>query len=63
MSATARVWSVLAVLYVAFFGWYTSLGGALDLWGIEGAEQWSMGGLVRYRSRRDLMEQVKPVAS
>ncbi len=31
--------------------------GALDLWGIEGAEQWSMGGLVRYRSRRDVLEQ------
>jgi hypothetical protein len=33
--------------------------GALDVWGIEGAEEWSMGGLVRYRSRRDVMEQVK----
>jgi hypothetical protein len=31
---------------------------ALDIWGIEGADEWSMGGLVRYRSRRDLMEQV-----
>lgn len=30
---------------------------AVDLWGIEGAEVWDMGGLVRYRSRRDLMEQ------
>jgi hypothetical protein len=30
---------------------------ALDLWGIEGAERWSTGALVRYRSRRDLMEQ------
>jgi len=29
---------------------------ALDLWGIEGAERWTMGGLVRYRSRRDLVE-------
>ena len=155
MSATTRIWSVLAFLYVAFFSWYTSFGGplepdeveayleilaersddpkalerwktfletdtgddfvmfnaielretplqiegvepgetsqqvlaryttpfmglalrnaahpvflgraasgALDLWGIEGAEQWSMGGLVRYRSRRDLMEQVERV--
>ena len=155
MSATTRIWSVLAVLYVAFFSWYTSFGGplepdeieayleilaersndpkalerwktfmetdtgddfvmfnaielretplqiegvepgetsqqvlaryttpfmglalrnaahpvflgraasgALDLWGIEGAEQWSMAGLVRYRSRRDLMEQVERV--
>jgi hypothetical protein len=29
---------------------------ALDLWGIEGAEQWTTGGLVRYRSRRDVVE-------
>ena len=30
--------------------------GAVDLWGIENAERWSMVGLVRYRSRRDLIE-------
>jgi len=30
---------------------------ALDLWGIEGASEWTNGGLVRYRSRRDLLEQ------
>jgi hypothetical protein len=30
---------------------------AIDLWGIPGAEQWTSGALVRYRSRRDLMEQ------
>lgn len=29
---------------------------ALDIWGIEGAERWDQGGLVRYRSRRDMME-------
>lgn len=29
---------------------------AIDLWGIEGAEDWSQFGMVRYRSRRDLME-------
>jgi len=29
---------------------------ALDSWGIEGGERWSMVGLVRYRSRRDLLE-------
>ena len=29
---------------------------ALDLWGIEGAEDWSQGALVRYRSRRDVIE-------
>jgi hypothetical protein len=32
------------------------VGGAVDLWGIEGAERWTMVGLVRYRSRRDLIE-------
>jgi len=32
--------------------------GAIDLWGIEGAREWTAGGLVRYRSRRDLLEQV-----
>ncbi len=31
---------------------------AIDLWGIEGAEHWSHGAVVRYRSRRDLMDQV-----
>jgi hypothetical protein len=31
---------------------------ALDLWGIEGAESWTTGGVVRYRSRRDIMEQI-----
>ena len=30
---------------------------ARDIWGIEGADEGSSGGLVRYRSRRDLMEQ------
>jgi hypothetical protein len=29
---------------------------ALDVWGIEGGERWSMAGLMRYRSRRDLVE-------
>jgi hypothetical protein len=29
---------------------------ALDVWGIENGERWSMVGLVRYRSRRDIME-------
>lgn len=31
---------------------------ALDTWGIAGAEEWTDGGLVRYRSRRDLLEQI-----
>jgi hypothetical protein len=29
---------------------------ALDLWGVEGAADWSLVGLVRYRSRRDMIE-------
>ena len=29
---------------------------ALDVWGIEGADRWSQAALMRYRSRRDLME-------
>ena len=29
---------------------------ALDYWGIEDGERWSMVGLVRYRSRRDVVE-------
>ncbi len=31
---------------------------ALDLWGIDGADRWTTGAVVRYRSRRDIMEQV-----
>jgi len=29
---------------------------ALDLWGIDDAASWSLVGLVRYRSRRDMIE-------
>ena len=29
---------------------------AMDIVGIEGAEQWDMGAMMRYRSRRDLLE-------
>ena len=29
---------------------------ALDVWGIENAEHWSTAGMMRYRSRRDLMD-------
>jgi hypothetical protein len=32
------------------------VGGAMDVWGIENAERWTMVGLVRYRSRRDMIE-------
>ncbi len=35
---------------------------ALDLWGIEGGAVWHQGALVRYRSRRDLMNQVVTLA-
>ncbi len=34
----------------------TAAAPALDVWGLEGAERWSQAGLMRYRSRRDLME-------
>jgi hypothetical protein len=34
----------------------TAASDALDVWGIEGADHWTTGGLVRYRSRRDLIE-------
>ena len=29
---------------------------ALDLWGIEGADHWTTAGLMRYRSRRDMLD-------
>ncbi|MCP4751876.1 MAG: hypothetical protein GY866_13355 [Proteobacteria bacterium] len=31
---------------------------AQEVWGIENAGKWSMGGLIRYRSRRDMVEMV-----
>jgi len=34
---------------------------AVDIWGIEGADHWDRGGLVRYRSRRDLMKQIETI--
>lgn len=34
----------------------TAAAPALDVWGIEGAEQWTSGALMRYRSRRDMLE-------
>ena len=34
----------------------------IDLWGIDGAETWDFGTAVRYRSRRDLMEQVVEIS-
>jgi hypothetical protein len=35
---------------------------AMDVWGIEGASEWTHGGLVRYRSRRDVMQQAAALA-
>jgi hypothetical protein len=32
------------------------VGRALEAWGIQAAEPWSLAGLVRYRSRRDMIE-------
>jgi hypothetical protein len=29
---------------------------AIEAWGVPGAERWSMAGVVRYRSRRDMMQ-------
>ena len=29
---------------------------ALDIWGIEGAGEWTVAGMMRYRSRRDMLE-------
>ena len=29
---------------------------ALDVWGIDGAQTWTQGAMMRYRSRRDLLE-------
>jgi hypothetical protein len=48
--------AVLDAAHPVFMG--TAAGDALDVWGIKGAEKWTMGALVRYRSRRDIMEQV-----
>lgn len=36
----------------------TAAAPAMDVWGIEGAEVWDQGGLIRYRSRRDVMEMI-----
>jgi hypothetical protein len=45
----------------AFVGW--AVHPAVDLVGIEGAEQWTMAALFRYRSRRALMEIVSNPAT
>ena len=33
----------------------TAAADAIDVWGIDGAERWDQGVLIRWRSRRDLM--------
>jgi hypothetical protein len=38
-----------------------SAGKAIDLWGLEGADDWDQGALVRYRSRRDLLEMFEEI--
>lgn len=38
-------------------------GTALDVWGIEGGENWDSGLLVRYRSRRDVLELMETMAT
>jgi hypothetical protein len=48
--------AILTASHPIFLG--SAAAPALDVWGIEGAERWDSGGLVRYRSRRDFMEQV-----
>ena len=34
----------------------TATAAAMDVWGIEGAEDWTSVGMMRYRSRRDLID-------
>lgn len=34
----------------------TATAAAMDVWGIEGAEDWTTVGMMRYRSRRDLID-------
>lgn len=52
----AYMWPALLIraCHPVFTG--TAAAPALELWGIEGAERWSQGALMRYRSRRDMFE-------
>ena len=36
---------------------------AIDVWGVEGARDWDRGILVRYRSRRDIMEIIEAMVT
>lgn len=47
--------ALLSAAHPVMFG--AAAAPAMDIWGIQGADQWTNGALVRYRSRRDLMEQ------
>jgi len=40
-----------------------SAGKAIDLWGLEGADNWDQGALIRYRSRRDLLEMFEEITA
>jgi len=40
-----------------------STGKAIDLWGLEGADNWDQGALIRYRSRRDLLEMFEEITA
>lgn len=40
----------------------TAAARAVDVWGIKGADVWDQGGVVRYRSRRDVMRQIETIA-
>ena len=40
-----------------------SAGKAVDLWGLEGADSWDQGALIRYRSRRDLLEMFEEITA
>jgi len=52
----AHMWPALLwrACHPVTFG--NSAAGALDVWGISGAERWTQGAMMRYRSRRDLLE-------
>jgi len=52
----AYMWPALLsrACHPVFYG--TAAAPALDVWGIEEASRWSTGALMRYRSRRDMIE-------
>ncbi len=52
----AHMWPALLLRGCHPVSFGNTAAGALDLWGIDEARVWSQGALMRYRSRRDLME-------